>query len=93
MSDFQGLMMETEGSDDRARRQTQELHNETTYLSRVWSCRNRLEMYFDHERFSGCDDGARSGVGSLEAPSSDPKSQSWSKYISGQFQLAQIWLG
>ncbi|GBP93198.1 hypothetical protein EVAR_24941_1 [Eumeta japonica] len=46
MSDFQGVMMETEGSD--------------------------------------------SGAGSLEAPSSDPESQSWSKYISGQFQQAQI---
>ncbi|GBP20696.1 hypothetical protein EVAR_16570_1 [Eumeta japonica] len=39
MSDFQGLMMETEGSDN--------------------------------------------GAGSLEAPSSDPESQSWSKSIQG----------
>ncbi|GBO99425.1 hypothetical protein EVAR_99769_1 [Eumeta japonica] len=28
----------------------------------------------------------------LEAPSSDPESQSWSKSISGPFQQAQIWL-
>ncbi|GBP72135.1 hypothetical protein EVAR_49318_1 [Eumeta japonica] len=47
MNDFQGLMMEPEGSDY--------------------------------------------GAGSLESPSSDPESQSWSKYISGQFQQAQIW--
>ncbi|GBP27311.1 hypothetical protein EVAR_18782_1 [Eumeta japonica] len=32
-------------------------------------------------------------AGSLEAPSSDPESQSWSKYISRVFQQAQIWLG
>ncbi|GBP60758.1 hypothetical protein EVAR_41097_1 [Eumeta japonica] len=45
MNDFQGLMMQLEGSDN----------------------------------------------GSLEAPSSDPESQSWSKSISGPFQQAQIW--
>ncbi|GBP95518.1 hypothetical protein EVAR_65886_1 [Eumeta japonica] len=38
-------------------------------------------------------EGSDNGAGSLEAPSSDPESQSWSKYISGQFQQAQIWLG
>ncbi|GBP15770.1 hypothetical protein EVAR_93952_1 [Eumeta japonica] len=38
-------------------------------------------------------EGSDNGAGSLEAPSSDPESQSWSKSISGQFQQAQIWLG
>ncbi|GBP58955.1 hypothetical protein EVAR_97328_1 [Eumeta japonica] len=35
-------------------------------------------------------EGSDNGAGSLEAPSSDPESQSWSKSISGQFQQAQI---
>ncbi|GBP47790.1 hypothetical protein EVAR_79638_1, partial [Eumeta japonica] len=38
-------------------------------------------------------EGSDNGAGSLEAPSSDPESQSWSKSISGPFQQAQIWLG
>ncbi|GBP35782.1 hypothetical protein EVAR_20636_1 [Eumeta japonica] len=37
--------------------------------------------------------GSDKGAGSLETPSSDPESRSWLKYISGQFQQAQIWLG
>ncbi|GBP82118.1 Serine protease inhibitor 27A [Eumeta japonica] len=50
------------GSDDGARRYLQELHNETTYPGRVWSCEIVLR-YFDHERFSGSDDAAgRSGA-------------------------------
>ncbi|GBO98440.1 START domain-containing protein 10 [Eumeta japonica] len=36
-------------------------------------------------------EGSDNGAGSLEAPSSDPESQSWSKSISGPFQQAQIW--
>ncbi|GBP05747.1 Putative aminopeptidase W07G4.4 [Eumeta japonica] len=35
-------------------------------------------------------EGSDNGAGSLEAPSSDPESQSWSKSISGHFQQAQI---
>ncbi|GBP79832.1 hypothetical protein EVAR_50168_1 [Eumeta japonica] len=35
-------------------------------------------------------EGSDNGAGSLEAPSSDPESQSWSKSISGPFQQAQI---
>ncbi|GBP76175.1 hypothetical protein EVAR_49972_1 [Eumeta japonica] len=35
-------------------------------------------------------EGSDNGAGSLEAPSSDPESQSWSKSISGRFQQAQI---
>ncbi|GBP76091.1 hypothetical protein EVAR_46959_1 [Eumeta japonica] len=35
-------------------------------------------------------EGSDNGAGSLEAPSSDPESQSWFKSISGQFQQAQI---
>ncbi|GBP07258.1 hypothetical protein EVAR_92136_1 [Eumeta japonica] len=38
-------------------------------------------------------EGSDNGAGSLEAPSSDPESQSWSKSISGPFQQVQIWLG
>ncbi|GBP84306.1 hypothetical protein EVAR_103594_1 [Eumeta japonica] len=38
-------------------------------------------------------EGSDNGAGSLETPSSDPESQSWSKYISGPFQQAQIRLG
>ncbi|GBP77081.1 hypothetical protein EVAR_61083_1 [Eumeta japonica] len=34
--------------------------------------------------------GSDNGAGSLEAPSSNPESQSWSKYISEKFQQAQI---
>ncbi|GBP81094.1 hypothetical protein EVAR_63398_1 [Eumeta japonica] len=59
MSDFQGLMMETEGSDDGQKVK----HRNSIMKQRirlVWFCRNRLEMYFDHERFSGSDDAAGS---------------------------------
>ncbi|GBP69256.1 Protein polybromo-1 [Eumeta japonica] len=35
-----------------------EFHNEKPYPSHVWACRNCLKMHFDHERFSGFDDGA-----------------------------------
>ncbi|GBP35901.1 hypothetical protein EVAR_23150_1 [Eumeta japonica] len=35
-------------------------------------------------------EGSDNGVGSLEAPSSDPESQSWSKSISGPFEQTQI---
>ncbi|GBP75940.1 hypothetical protein EVAR_98832_1 [Eumeta japonica] len=50
---FQGLMMEPEGKHRNSIMKQR-------IPSRVWSCRNRLEMYFDHERFSGSDDGAGS---------------------------------
>ncbi|GBP17140.1 hypothetical protein EVAR_17266_1 [Eumeta japonica] len=35
-------------------------------------------------------EGSDNGDGNLEAPSSDPESQLWSKYISRQFQQTQI---
>ncbi|GBP48896.1 hypothetical protein EVAR_98080_1 [Eumeta japonica] len=38
-------------------------------------------------------EGSDNGAGSLEAPSSNPESQSWLKYNSGQFQQVQIRLG
>ncbi|GBP51516.1 hypothetical protein EVAR_44492_1 [Eumeta japonica] len=45
MSDFQGLMMEPEGSDDGVRRLVPELtyHNGTIYPNHIWACWNGPE--------------------------------------------------
>ncbi|GBP34167.1 hypothetical protein EVAR_30719_1 [Eumeta japonica] len=96
MSNFQGLMMETEGF--------QGLMMEPEGKPRNSIMKQRIIAVFglvkivlrctltmnDFQglmmQLKGSDNGAKS----LEAPSSDPESQSWSKYISGQFQQAQI---
>ncbi|GBP83091.1 hypothetical protein EVAR_84855_1 [Eumeta japonica] len=81
MSDFQGLMMETEGE----------------HIQAVFAVVGIvLEWTLTVIGFQGLmmePEGSDNGAGSLEAPSSDPESQSWSKSISGPFQQAQIWLG
>ncbi|GBP50114.1 hypothetical protein EVAR_17375_1 [Eumeta japonica] len=77
MNDFQGLIVEPEGSDDGARQLAPELtyHNGTIYPNRIWTYWNCSEMYFDYDRLLGSDNGAFKPP----ALSSDPGNQSRSK--------------
>ncbi|GBP24790.1 hypothetical protein EVAR_79637_1 [Eumeta japonica] len=84
---FQGLMMQLEGlmMEPEGRRV---LHNETTQPAMFGLVDILVEYTLTMIGFQGLITELK-----FEAPSSDPESQSWSKYISGPFQQAQIWLG
>ncbi|GBP94079.1 hypothetical protein EVAR_98888_1 [Eumeta japonica] len=56
MNDFQGLMMETEESDDGSRKVALVFNNRTTYPSGVRGSWN-LGMHFNRVWFPGSDDG------------------------------------
>ncbi|GBP49665.1 hypothetical protein EVAR_33298_1 [Eumeta japonica] len=88
---FQGLMMEPEGK-----------HRNSIMKQRILAVFGLVEIVLrctltmnDFQGLMMQLEGSDNGAGSLEAPSSDPESQSWSK--SFQFQQAQIcrprWLG
>ncbi|GBP86176.1 hypothetical protein EVAR_57881_1 [Eumeta japonica] len=87
MNDFQGLMMQLEGK-----------HSYSIigqHIQAVFAVVGIvLECTLTVIGFQGLmmePEGSDNGAGSLEAPSSDPESQSWSKSISGPLQQAQIW--
>ncbi|GBP35276.1 hypothetical protein EVAR_19497_1 [Eumeta japonica] len=74
-----GLMMEPEGK-----------HRNSLVTQRILAMFGLMEIvlrcYLTMNDFQGLKiqpEGSHNGAGSLEAPSSDPESQSWSKYISG----------
>ncbi|GBP94966.1 hypothetical protein EVAR_27677_1 [Eumeta japonica] len=94
MSDFQGLMMEMEGlmmePEGKHRNSKQRILIVFGLVEIVLRCTLTVN---DFQGLMLQPEGFNNGTGSLEAPSTDPESQSWSKYISGQFQQAQIWLG
>ncbi|GBP17739.1 hypothetical protein EVAR_102597_1 [Eumeta japonica] len=85
----EGLMMEPEGK-----------HRNSIIKQRILAVFGLVEIVLsctlNMNDFQGLMmqlEGSDNGAGSLEAPSSDPESQSWSKSISGPFQQFQIWLG
>ncbi|GBP14781.1 Suppressor of lurcher protein 1 [Eumeta japonica] len=82
---LQGLMMEPEGK-----------HRNSIMKQRILAVFGLVEIVLrctltinDFQGLMMQLEGSDNGAGSLEAPSSDPECQSWSKSISGQFQ--QIW--
>ncbi|GBP45795.1 hypothetical protein EVAR_76103_1 [Eumeta japonica] len=86
MSIFQGLMMEPEGK-----------HRNSIMKQRILAVFGLVEIVLrctltmnDFQGLMMQLEGSDNGAGSLEAPSSDPESQSRSKSISGPFQQAQI---
>ncbi|GBP19984.1 hypothetical protein EVAR_11374_1 [Eumeta japonica] len=95
MSDFQGLMMERKD----LMMEPEGKYRNSIIKQRILAVFGLVEIVLrctltmnDFQGLMMQLEGSDNGAGSLEAPSSDPESQSWSNH-SGPFQQAQIWLG
>ncbi|GBP51503.1 hypothetical protein EVAR_44478_1 [Eumeta japonica] len=88
MSDFQGLMMELEGKHYYSIIE-QPIRAVFAVVGIVLECNLTV---IDFQGLTMEMEGSDNGAESLEALSLDPESQSWTKYISEQFQPAEIWL-